>query len=75
MKWGDEVEYNLVRFNANDKKAQLLLNAEEVLKVLQKPENEGVKNLPSLWRPEYAAYMVEGTPGNLECNSIATGEI
>ena len=64
MKWGDEVEYNLVRFNTNDKKAQLLLNAEEVLKVLQKPENEGVKNLPSLWRPEYAAYMVEGTPGN-----------
>ena len=65
LKWGDEVEYNLVRFNTNDKKAQLLLNAEEVLKVLQKPENEGVKNLPSLWRPEYAAYMVEGTPGNL----------
>ena len=67
LKWGDEVEYNLVRFNTNengDKKAQLLLKAEEVLKVLQKPENEGMKNLPSLWRPEYAAYMVEGTPGN-----------
>ena len=67
LKWGDEVEYNLVRFNTNengDKKAQLLLKAEEVLKVLQKAENEGMKNLPSLWRPEYAAYMVEGTPGN-----------
>ena len=67
LKWGDEVEYNLVRFDSNedgDKKAQLLLKAEEVLDVLQKPENEGIKDLPSLWRPEYAAYMVEGTPGN-----------
>ena len=68
MKWGDEVEYNLVRFDGgNDetsRKAQLLLRAEEMLKVLQVPENEGKQNLPSLWRPEYAAYMVEGTPGN-----------
>ena len=68
MKWGDEVEYNLVRFHGgNDetsRKAQLLLKAEEMLKVLQVPENEGKPNLPSLWRPEYAAYMVEGTPGN-----------
>ena len=61
------MEYNLVKFtgkgNASDRKAQLLLNAEEVLKVLQEPESEGKENLPSLWRPEYAAYMVEGTPG------------
>ena len=68
MKWGDEVEYNLVRFDGgNDetsRKAQLLLKAEEMLNVLQVPENEGKQNLPSLWRPEYAAYMVEGTPGN-----------
>lgn len=66
LKWGDEVEYNLVRFDGgNDetsRKAQLLLRAEEMLKVLQVPENEGKPNLPSLWRPEYAAYMVEGTP-------------
>ena len=68
MKWGDEVEYNLVRFHGGidetSRKAQLLLRAEEMLKVLQVPENEGKPNLPSLWRPEYAAYMVEGTPGN-----------
>ena len=68
MKWGDEVEYNLVRFDKGNeetsRKAQLLLKAEEMLKVLQVPENEGQQNLPSLWRPEYAAYMVEGTPGN-----------
>ena len=61
------MEYNLVKFtgntNENERRAQLLLNAEEVLKVLQVPENEGKENLSSLWRPEYAAYMVEGTPG------------
>ena len=61
------MEYNLVRFSGKgdekDRKAQLLLKAEETLKVLQQPENEGQNDLQSLWRPEYAAYMVEGTPG------------
>ena len=59
--------HNLVRFEGQsdnqDRKAQLLLKAEDTLKVLQKPENEGQIDLQSLWRPEYAAYMVEGTPG------------
>ena len=63
------MEYNLVKFSGKDgekdRKAQLLLKAEEILKILQKDENEGKNNLPSLWRPEYAAYMVEGTPGLL----------
>lgn len=35
----------------------------ELLQTLQKPEESGETNLSSLWRPEFAAYMVEGTPG------------
>lgn len=28
-------------------------------------------SLPSLWRPEYAAYMIEGTPGTPYGSSLA----
>jgi len=41
-----------------------LLKAEELLAKLQEPEKNGVTDLQSLWRPEYASYMVEGTPGS-----------
>lgn len=34
-----------------------------MLKQLQIPEESGQLDLASLWRPEFAAYMVEGTPG------------
>lgn len=61
--WGDEIEYMLVKLNNEQKKAQLALCAEPILKILQKPENANPKNHPTTWRPEYANYMVEGTPG------------
>lgn len=72
LKWGDEVEYNLIRLDDGDganvggsrgRRARLLLDAQRVLGLLQEPEVRGDKDLASLWRPEYAAYMVEGTPG------------
>lgn len=61
--WGDEIEYMLVKLNNEQKKAQLALCAEPILKTLQKAENDNPKNHPTTWRPEYANYMVEGTPG------------
>ena len=63
LKWGDEVEYVLVKMDKEKKTCKLLLKAEDLLKQLQVPELRGDKDLPSLWRPEYASYMVEGTPG------------
>jgi glutamate--cysteine ligase catalytic subunit len=39
------------------------LRADEILSLLQEPELRDPNNCKSLWRPEYAAYMVEGTPG------------
>lgn len=39
-----------------------MLKADELLPILQGPENRGEKTT-TLWRPEYANYMVEGTPG------------
>jgi glutamate--cysteine ligase catalytic subunit len=43
----------------------VLLKAEELLAKLQEAEKNGEKDLDSLWRPEYASYMVEGTPGKV----------
>nr|AAV48595.2 gamma-glutamylcysteine synthetase [Laeonereis acuta] len=63
LRWGDEVEYMLVKLNRSKKEARLLLNAEQVLAELQRREKERHGDLVTLWRPEYAAYMVEGTPG------------
>ncbi len=61
--WGDEVEYNVIRVDDATKTVRVALRAKELLAKLQEPENSGQKDLPSLWRPEYASYMVEGTPG------------
>ncbi|KAL0281438.1 UNVERIFIED_CONTAM: hypothetical protein PYX00_002425 [Menopon gallinae] len=63
LKWGDEVEYMIVKFDHEKKTAKLSLRAHELLPTLQKSELENPESVKSLWRPEYAAYMIEGTPG------------
>lgn len=73
MKWGDEVEYIIVKLDHEGRRARVSLKAEELLARLTEAEERmkaevaetGTSNveLPSLWRPEYASYMVEGTPG------------
>ncbi|KAK3759087.1 hypothetical protein RRG08_010700 [Elysia crispata] len=62
--WGDEVEYQLVKFDPKKKKTYLSLRGSEVLarlrkKGLEKPETAASTS----WHVEYAEYMVEGTPG------------
>lgn len=63
LKWGDEVEYMLVHFDEHRKKATLSLRAHEILPILMEKEAKDPANVKSLWRPEYAAYMIESTPG------------
>ncbi|CRK99012.1 CLUMA_CG011962, isoform A [Clunio marinus] len=63
LKWGDEVEYVLVRFDDDKQVAQVSLRALDILSKLQEKEQQDPDGVKSLWRPEYAAYMVEGTPG------------
>ncbi|KAH0949445.1 hypothetical protein HN011_000296 [Eciton burchellii] len=63
LKWGDEVEYMLIKFDDEAKTAKLSLRGMEILKVLNEKETEDPNNVKSLWRPEYGAYMLEGTPG------------
>lgn len=63
LKWGDEVEFVIVRFDHENKKVQLLLKAHELLPILEEPEQKNPEECTTLWRPEYADYMIEGTPG------------
>ncbi|XP_045454710.1 glutamate--cysteine ligase isoform X2 [Melitaea cinxia] len=63
LKWGDEVEYIIVKFDDKNQRATVSLRADEILPQLQEKETEEPENVKSLWRPEYGAYMVEGTPG------------
>lgn len=63
LKWGDEVEYMIVKFNHNDRMAKVSLRAHQLLKILNERESHNPENVKALWRPEYGAYMIEGTPG------------
>ncbi|KAF8569505.1 hypothetical protein P879_01967 [Paragonimus westermani] len=60
LKWGDEIEYTLVRRNPVTRDVQLFLGASELL---QKLPAVDAKGNPFIWQPEYADYMVEGLPG------------
>ncbi|VDM74010.1 unnamed protein product, partial [Strongylus vulgaris] len=68
-KWGDEIEYTVVKFDHEHKKVRVSCRAEELLSRLQAQEEVDKVNAlvgtvnHFLWRPEFAAYMVEGTPG------------
>ncbi|ELK30655.1 Glutamate--cysteine ligase catalytic subunit [Myotis davidii] len=57
------VEYMLVSFDHENKRVQLVLSGEEVLETLQEKGERTNPNHPTLWRPEYGSYMIEGTPG------------
>ncbi|XP_057665579.1 glutamate--cysteine ligase catalytic subunit-like [Diorhabda carinulata] len=58
FKWGDEIEYTLVNFNENKKEAKLSLTSRQVLEEI---DGDCFKK-NGIWTPEYAAFMIEGTP-------------
>ncbi|EGD73196.1 gamma-glutamylcysteine synthetase heavy subunit [Salpingoeca rosetta] len=65
LKWGDEVEYMVVRFDEEHKQAKLVLRGKEFLQKLK----ETAKHWPETdagtvaWLPEFGRYMIESTPG------------
>ncbi|XP_072394245.1 glutamate--cysteine ligase [Diabrotica undecimpunctata] len=64
LKWGDEVEYIIVKFFDDKKEAKVSLRSHELLTILNQKEQENPNGVKSLWRPEFGAYMIEGTPGH-----------
>ncbi|XP_028130655.1 glutamate--cysteine ligase [Diabrotica virgifera virgifera] len=64
LKWGDEVEYIIVKFFDDKKEAKVSLRSHELLTILNQKEQDDPNGVKSLWRPEFGAYMIEGTPGH-----------
>lgn len=65
LKWGDEVEYILLKLDGTTSTVKLSMRGPELIDELQRDEHaqpEG-SSVPVLWRPEYANWMIEGTPG------------
>lgn len=44
----------IVKFDEQNQTAKVSLRAEEILQKLQEDEKNGIKDIKSLWRPEYA---------------------
>nr|XP_054755836.1 glutamate--cysteine ligase catalytic subunit-like [Lytechinus pictus] len=63
LKWGDEIEYIVVKQDHKNKKARVFLAADRLLPVLQELEKNQPSETKTTWAPEYASYMVEGVPG------------
>ncbi|KAM3173028.1 hypothetical protein ACTXT7_013332 [Hymenolepis weldensis] len=63
--FGDEIEYTLIHVDPKTKDAKLLLIASELVPYMQWEEHKLSPETPIdvLWGPEYANYMIEGTPG------------
>nr|XP_023025106.1 glutamate--cysteine ligase-like isoform X3 [Leptinotarsa decemlineata] len=62
LKWGDEIEYSIIKFDHDREEAKVSLRSFEVLGSLNEKQKEE-EEAAALWGPEYAAYMIEGTPG------------
>ena len=54
----------VVKFDEQQQKAQVSLKAEELFAITDRWEQEQGSNRSFFWRPEFAAYMIEGTPGH-----------
>nr|CAD2201447.1 unnamed protein product [Meloidogyne enterolobii] len=66
LRWGDEIEYTIIKFDHEHKKVRVSLRALDLLDQLfasEEVNNSLGEENRSLWRPEFASYMIEGTPG------------
>lgn len=63
LKWGDEIEYLIVKVDDENKTAKVSLRAKDLLAQLNEKELNDPTGVKCLWRPEYGAYMIEATPG------------
>jgi glutamate--cysteine ligase catalytic subunit len=61
FKWGDEIEFTLIKFDHENKRAQLLLKAEQLLNEFA-DEKDKLADSNVTFHPEYASYMIESTP-------------
>ena len=60
LKWGDEIEYIIVKFDHENGRVTLALRGNEILEGLKEKE----ENMDFQWSPEFADFQLEGMPGN-----------
>ncbi|CAM2724594.1 unnamed protein product [Rotaria socialis] len=62
--WGDEIEYSLIRFNHENKRVQLCLKADEILKRFQQLNNDKTISELSqiIFHAEDCNFVIEGIP-------------
>ncbi|XP_058958871.2 glutamate--cysteine ligase catalytic subunit-like isoform X1 [Pocillopora verrucosa] len=71
LKWGDEMEYTLLKFDHENKRVYCNLRAKDVLDDLTLVEQNNASTYPISWKPEFASYMVEASPGQPMGESLA----
>eukprot|EP00050_Salpingoeca_kvevrii_P011264 m.13992 g.13992 ORF g.13992 m.13992 type:complete len:653 (-) comp3341_c0_seq1:2547-4505(-) len=64
LRWGDEIEYQVVHFDDDAKTAQLAIHERSILTTLNElnEDIDSATGLRVIWHPEYASYMLESTP-------------
>lgn len=60
FKWGDEIEYLIVKFNDRKREAKVACKSLELLKILNEREERNANT--ALWSPEYGAFQLECSP-------------
>ncbi|XP_065063536.1 glutamate--cysteine ligase catalytic subunit-like [Rhopilema esculentum] len=63
LKWGDEVEYQMLALDHQNKTVKLVLKSSEILPTLQKEENENPGKTETAYRVEMGEFMIESSPG------------
>ena len=64
FKWGDEIEYSIVRFDHENNKVLLCSRTEHIIPITDEREEEEGSKRQVIWRPEYNSFMIEGIPGH-----------
>ncbi|CAM9267298.1 unnamed protein product [Ectocarpus sp. 4 AP-2014] len=63
LKWGDELEYAILKVDHANKRVRVSTRAADVVKELQTREDEhAYRSEGCQWMPEYGSWMLEGTP-------------
>ncbi|RDD36149.1 Glutamate--cysteine ligase catalytic subunit [Trichoplax sp. H2] len=71
LKWGDELEYMVVKFDHENKTARLYCEVDQYLDILQNFERENPGASPTSWKPEFTSYMLEASPGQPYLGDLA----
>ncbi|XP_057331276.1 glutamate--cysteine ligase-like isoform X1 [Microplitis mediator] len=71
FKWGDEIEYMIVKFDDEEKTAKTLFDSHNLMPKLNRKELVDPETANCLWSYEYSSYQIESKPGKPYGGSLA----